>query len=352
MSLVEASSIIKSKQINIPQLCRNSNLLIIIAATQLVIVVLWLLEPEGNPIEALGKWSLYGQWLVLITCAVLCLLREQIGTLSFVAAVLSVLVIGLLVLVLVELVATGWSSGFSHLNLDIDRLLRFGLANILILGALLRFFSFLATMENRNKAESQSRIEALQSRIQPHFLFNSLNTISELTATQPEQAEQAINSLAMLFRASLENNRKSHSLKNELNLCKRYIELERWRVGERLTLKWDVHVKRASKWSIPKLIVQPLIENAIVHGVQDDGSINIRVDVRETDNHLSIKIENSVGKEPHQSSGHGIALDNIKERLFVLFDDQQTFRVKEDANIYSVIMRFPKLKFVAEAYAS
>ncbi|MFT5573418.1 MAG: two-component system sensor histidine kinase AlgZ [Cryomorphaceae bacterium] len=326
--------------------------MIITAVTQLAIIVLWLLKPEGNPIEALGKWSLYGQWLVLLTCAALCLLRRKIASLSFVAGVFSVLGIGLIVLVLLELVAMGWSSGFSQVSLDFDRLLRFGLADVLILGALLRFFSFLTTMENRNKAESQSRIEALQSRIQPHFLFNSLNTISELTATQPEQAEQAINSLSMLFRASLENNRKSHSLKNELSLCKRYIELERWRVGERLTLKWDLHVEDAAKWSIPKLIVQPLIENAIVHGVQNDGSINIRVDVRETDKHLSIKIENSVGQQTHHSPGHGIALENIKERLFVLFDDQQTFRVKQDDNLYSVIMRFPKLKFVAEALAS
>ena len=207
-------------------------------------------------------------------------------------------------------------------------------------------------MESRNRAESESRVKALQSRIQPHFLFNSLNTISELAATQPEQAEQAINSLAMLFRASLENNRKTHTLANELKLCERYIELERWRVADRLDIVWDVHIKDASHWSIPKLVIQPLVENAILHGVQADGAIDIWVDVRETSRHLSLKIENKLGVSGDPAGGHGIAIDNIRERLIVMYDDQQSFRVKRSADRYSVFMQIPKIKFSSEELMS
>lgn len=323
--------------------------MIIVALTQLSVLVLWLLKPEANPIETLGKWSLYGQWLVLATAALLCVFRSKIAQLSYSLGLLSVIAIGLCVLFSIELVAISWANGFSEWGFDLERLTRFALADMLILLVILRFFKFLAVMENRNMAESQSRIEALQSRIQPHFLFNSLNTISELTATQPDQAEKAINSLSMLFRASLENNRKTHSLANELSLSYRYIELERWRVAERLTINWNVDIENPAEWSIPKLIVQPLIENAIVHGVQPDGSISIDVDLRETEKYISLKIENKLGFETAHVKGHGIAIENIQERLFVLFDDQQTFRTKQEGEIYSVIMRFPKLKYVAEA---
>lgn len=338
------SKIIKPTAIVIPQLCRNSNLLMIIVFTQLFVLVAWLLTSSANSVATLGQWSLYVQWVVVITCALLCHLRAKIAQQSYLLGVLAIVLAGLSVVFVVELVAAGWSQGFVSWQIDMERFVRVAIADILVLGAMTRFFSFLALQESRNVAESQSRIEALQSRIQPHFLFNSLNSISELTATQPEQAEQAINSLSMLFRASLENNRKSHSLENELNLCRRYVELERWRIGDGLKINWMIHIKDAALWSVPKLVIQPLIENAIVHGVQDDGSIDIEVDFRETDKHLSLKVKNQMGQTPTTKTGHGIAIENIKERLFVLYDDQQTFRTKLEGNIYSVIMRFPKQK--------
>lgn len=320
-------------------------MLLIIAFTQAGIVAVWLLAAEGTPIATLGKWSLYVQWLVILNCAVMCVLREPIANLGRALGVSMVMLLSLFLLVLMELVARGWSTGFSELQIDGPRLARLALANSLIIAMALRFFAYLGTMENRNKAESQSRIAALQNRIQPHFLFNSLNTIAELTATDPEQAEQAINSLSMLFRASLENDRKTHTLAAELKLCERYVGLERWRVADRLNLRWRVMVENPKAWSMPKLILQPLIENAIVHGVQANGKIDIWVDVRETKRHLSIKVQNIVGEASRNQSGHGIALNNIKERLFVMYDDQQTFKVKLDAQHYSVIMQFPKTPY-------
>jgi len=207
---------------------------------------------------------------------------------------------------------------------------------------LFRLFDLLVVLERRHQAESVLRLDALQSRIRPHFLFNSLNTISELAATQPDQAESAIEALAMLFRANLETDKSQHSLQRELDLCERYVNLERWRLGDRLSYKMSISVAVPANYLIPKLLIQPLIENAITHGVSAKGSVKLIVDVRETDTDISIKVDNKKGVEQAISRGNGIAIDNIKERLIVLYDDQHTFRVKDNDNRYSVLMRLPK----------
>ncbi len=217
--------------------------------------------------------------------------------------------------------------------------------SLLVSLLVLRFFALLSVLDRRSKAEAESRILALQSRIQPHFLFNSLNTISELTVVDPSKAEKAIGSLSMLFRAGLENQRNNHSLERELVLSKRYIELEKLRYGDRLTVDWTIEVNDAEQMKVPKLIVQPLLENAIVHGEQHDGTINILVDVRESRNHLSFRLENAKSISESSRTGHGIALDNIRERLLVLYDDQHTFQVKSSDDLFVVLMRIPKHKF-------
>jgi len=230
---------------------------------------------------------------------------------------------------------------FDSVYNEFDLFRRF-IASLISFLLLLRLVDLLSILERRNKSESLSRIEALQARIRPHFLFNSLNTISELAHSDATQAEKAVDSLALLFRAGLESDKKHHSLENEISLCERYTELESWRIGERLNMHWNILVKSTKAWKVPRLILQPLIENAILHGVTADGSIHIEVDVRETDDHLSLLIENRIGTQAPLKEGNGIAIDNIRERLFVLYDDQQNFRIKQGDEKYSVMMRFPK----------
>jgi len=216
---------------------------------------------------------------------------------------------------------------------DWARLIRHSLIAIIASLVTLRCFSLIGIHERRAKSEANNRVAALQNRIRPHFLFNSLNTIAELVHVDADHADKAIDSLALLFRASLENERR--------------FQLERWRLQDRLHIEWNVQVQKDTKVKVPKLILQPLIENAIRHGVTEDGSISVTIDVRETSSDLSLMVKNLKGVQPAIREGHGIAVDNIRERLFVLYDDQQTFRVKESKRNYSVIMRFPKQ--VAEA---
>ena len=334
--------LLMAKRLIIPDLCRNSSLLMVFLVTQILVIVAWLFLDTGLTLYSLGIWSLYAQWSAIIACFVLCasrgfisrqsyLLANVLATLAICASVIT-LELGIYFLINMDL----------GLRFDWQRFAQVLLATILLAALVLRFFALLDVLNKRSQAEAESRILALQSRIQPHFLFNSLNTISELTMIEPAQAEKAIGSLSMLFRAGLENQRKRHSLEREITLTRRYIELERWRLQKRLKIEWHINIEDAAQWEVPKLIIQPLVENAIVHGVQEDGRVEISIDIRETRNHLSFKIENKKGAGDQTGKGHGIAHENIRERLMVLYDDQQTFRVKEDRQSYSVIMRFPK----------
>ncbi|RBP52654.1 two-component system sensor histidine kinase AlgZ [Arenicella xantha] len=310
--------------------------------TQLVISVVWLSQTTTPKWQEFATWSLYAQWIVIGDCFFLCLLREVIAKRKFAIGALTVVAVCNASVLVVELASQYALSGPYSTQIDFWRVARLMLASTIVCLLLIRFFVLLDTLNERSQAEAQARIQALQMRIQPHFLFNSLTTISELVATQPDSAEKAIGSLSMLFRAGLENERKRHTLESEINLCQRYSELERWRYEDRLTITWQCGVNDPSAWGVPKLILQPLIENAILHGVESDGTINITVDIRESARHLSLMIENGKGESTMLHKGHGIGLANIRERLFVLYDDQQHVKVVDKDQKYSVIIRFPK----------
>lgn len=327
----------------IPDICKNSVLLSVVIYNQLLAFVLVVLIEPNWSFESYGLYSIYMQWLLLAFLFLVCNLRGWLNRQTPVFTVLISLLLFVFVFALLEGgVALVVESFLLEPGLEPTGVYRRFIASFIMLLMSLRIIDLLSVLERRNKSESLSRIEALQARIKPHFLFNSLTTISELAHSDPTQAEKAVDSLALLFRAGLESDRKFHSFENELSLCKRYVELERWRLDKRLDIRWNIMVKQTSAWKVPRLILQPLIENAILHGVTADGSIHITVDARETDKSLSLLIENKIGTQPSIKEGNGIAVDNIRERLFVLYDDQQNFSIKQSDEKYSVIMSFPK----------
>lgn len=326
------------KHLFLPEICRNSNLLGIIIITELITFVMWVIGGYEHSSMSFGIWALYAMWAVLAPCLLLCKAKPLIESVSFASGACIVMATVLMVIAAIEMFI-----GFQlEEELNSARLFRHSIAGVLISAGVVWFFGFLEGLKRRNMAEAESKVLALQARIQPHFLFNSLNTIAELTNIAPKDAEKAIESLSMLFRASLENERKRHALSNEIKLCREYIHLETWRLQAKLILDWQVDVKTPDQWEVPKLILQPLIENAIVHGQLDDGCVSVSIDIRETENHLSLKVSNTIGVKHDNKQHNGIALENIRERLFVLYDDQQTFRIRQQGGWYSVIMRIPK----------
>ncbi len=176
----------------------------------------------------------------------------------------------------------------------------------------------------RNRAFSpavaEARLQALQARIRPHFLFNSLNAVLSLIRKDPKRAEAALEDMAELFRTVMADNRELITLKDELSVCRQYLNLEQLRLGERLRVEWQLQpdVERAL---VPPMLLQPLVENAVYHGIEPGiapGVIEVRIARR--DNRLSLRLSNPYHEEHQHRQGNHMALANIRERLQLHFD--------------------------------
>lgn len=172
-------------------------------------------------------------------------------------------------------------------------------------------------------AATRARLTELQSRIRPHFLFNTLNTAIALVRIDPGRAESVLEDLAELFRVALVDKGQAVSLAEELLLAQRYLAIEELRFGERLKVEWDLDYAAGSA-RVPALILQPLVENAVRHGIEPSskgGKLRIRTQVRR--DVAMVTIDNTLPETPNSASkGHGIALRNVRERLRLMHDVQ------------------------------
>jgi two-component system sensor histidine kinase AlgZ len=334
---------VKSEQfLAIPSLCKNTNLLLVLLVGQVLISGVWLLLPYGQNMASYGLYSLYIQSVLLFSSAGLCFVRQFLVSMSLVLGIVFTTFLVVVVALTVEMISQGLNSSWQFNVLDLERFVEVGLAASIIFLLITRYFVLLSVLDIRSKAEAEARILSLQAKIQPHFLFNSLNTISELTQESPRDAEKAIHALSILFRASLENSDSQHSVSKEISLCERYLELELWRFDDNLNIKWNVILDSPDRWLMPKLLLQPLVENALKYGRLDDGCIDISIDVRETKSELSFLIENSISENHQANHGNGIAMNNIKERLMVMYDDHHVVKIRKSKETYSVLVRIPK----------
>jgi two-component system sensor histidine kinase AlgZ len=215
---------------------------------------------------------------------------------------------------------------------------------VIVTALLLRYFFVTHQWQKHVRAEAQSRIQALQARIRPHFLFNSMNTIAALTRTDPKRAEEAVEDLADLFRATLRDSSAPLRLKEELELTRIYQRIEALRLGERLAVTWDVGALPMRAF-VPGLTVQPLLENAIYHGIEPlehGGTVTVSGSV--VDGMVEIVVANPVAPgtelgEPRP--GNRLALDNIRQRLDLAYGGRGSLTVEQQPDRYRVTVRFP-----------
>ncbi|MDB5812972.1 MAG: Sensor histidine kinase [Rhodocyclales bacterium] len=193
-------------------------------------------------------------------------------------------------------------------------------------------------------ALDEARILALTARIRPHFFFNSLNGVLGVIRSDPRRAEQALESLAELFRELMKDNRDLVTLCDEIELCNRYLELERLRLGDRLRVNWELKYAPLNA-KVPPLMLQPLIENAVYHGIEpsaEPGTIHIGI-VRKGRT-LEIGISNPSTRAVRRSSGNKMALNNIRERLALFFDLEAVLTTEEREGEFRVRIRMPLRK--------
>ena len=190
-------------------------------------------------------------------------------------------------------------------------------------------------------ALSEARLQALQARIRPHFLFNSLNAVLSLIRSEPKRAEQALEDLAELFRVLMADNRELAPLKREVELCRQYLQLEQLRLGERLQVEWHTD-NMPQDALIPPLVLQPLLENAVYHGIEPTagpGVVNINIYKRGDEVHAVLK--NPYRQEGNHHAGNKMALNNIRERLALHFDAEARLETEIRAGSFQVHITMP-----------
>lgn len=190
-------------------------------------------------------------------------------------------------------------------------------------------------------AQTEARLAALNARIRPHFLFNSLNAVLSLIRARPQQAEEALESLSDLFRAAMRDPAELVSLADEIALGRQYLELEKLRLGERLAVDWQIG-PISTDLPIPPLMLQPLLENAVYHGIEPApaGGV-VRIVIGQRGDELVIAIANpTAGQLPH-AAGNQMAVANIRERLALYYDLEARLEIEAGADHYEVRIILP-----------
>ncbi|MGH8670999.1 MAG: sensor histidine kinase [Burkholderiales bacterium] len=238
--------------------------------------------------------------------------------------------------------ATHWLREPYWIDTGVEQIVRYWLLCALTSGVLLGYFN----LRNRalSPALSSARLEALQARIRPHFLFNSINAVLSLIRSDPRRAEQALEDMADLFRVAMADNRNLVTLEQELNFSRQYLDLEQLRLGNRLVVAWHTENMPADAM-IPPLVLQPLLENAVYHGIEpasEPGEININIYCKQEQVHLVLR--NPYHKEGRHHAGNKMALNNIRERLALHFDAEATLASSLSDNCYQVHITLPYVR--------
>jgi two-component system sensor histidine kinase AlgZ len=208
----------------------------------------------------------------------------------------------------------------------------------LLAGALLAALVWRA--KGRTPADTAARLSELQARIQPHFLFNTLNTAIALVREDPARAETILEDLSDLFRHALADQRDAVTLEEEVALARRYLAIEQVRFGERLQVEWAIDPE-AGAAKVPPLFLQPLVENAVKHGVEPSArGAEVKVTTQRRGGTVVIKVTNTVPAGQGRP-GHGVAQANVRDRLRLLHDVEAQFRTVLKDGIYQVRMEVP-----------
>jgi len=333
----------------LPDFCSVRVVFAVVVLAELLAFVL-ALGPGGSEDRwlKLSLTSLFVQWVALTNCAFLCLLRSRLAHLDGQKiAIISFLLVVVVTLAISEasyvisrgfaldgLLSERWHTEFLFRNLGISAI---------IAAVCLRYFHVQHQLRLSIEARSKARIEALQARIRPHFLFNCMNTIASLTRSDPVRAEEIVEDLADLFRASLAVDEAEVSLAQEIQLCQKYVDIEKARLGDRLHVDWTVDVP-VDTLKIPALSMQPLVENAIYHGIEPRAAGgHVTIAGTYSDNELRLSVCNPLPPAGLQSrrQRHRIALQNIRDRLANLYGERGRLDIVTEAESFTAILVIP-----------
>ena len=330
----------------LPDFCNGDVFLRLLLVVELIAIVFALLSfNDGNLSVHVGLVSFAMLWVGLSTAALLCLMRRQGLLGDHLRTTIITISVTLLMTLLISFVSLRFGAmlqiGAGEQDVVFTFTRNLSIALILV-GLGLRYFYLHYESDQRLQVQARARLQALQARIRPHFLFNSMNTIASLTHDQPDLAEQAIENLSDLFRASLAAE-SSIALRQELELTRSYIALESLRLGDRLEINWQMPNPEPS-FDLPALTLQPLVENAIYHGIEPlAGGGCIDIEIETSGSNIEISISNPLGpqQQGRQREGNRMALENIRERLDLAFGGAAAMELNETETRYTVKLIMP-----------
>jgi len=334
----------ESRQLYLPNFCTASTVLVIVLICELTALLLALARDRLG----LGFWSDLGVtsmfllWIALCGAALLCLLRDYLSRQSVALSAALVLTMTVTLVTVVSALTYHFGSGLLFENDYWSFLGRNAGITFVVTALALRYFYVTHEWRHNVGLQAKARVHALQARIRPHFLFNSMNTIAALTRSNPARAEEAVLDLAELFRANLSEKRNQISLDEEIGVARTYQRMEQLRLGDRLQVVWKVD-SLPHDALVPGLTLQPLLENAIYHGVEprpDGGVVTVTGEFNK--GMITIVVRNPVpAANVTMRDGNRLALANIKERLDLMYGERATVKAGRFDDEYIVTLRFP-----------
>lgn len=331
---------------------RWQHLIELFIASNILAMILALAEAQSwtaLSVERLLQYMLFINWVLLAFVALVELFQKKIQPLNFAQALVVGFILLQMIVVLTTVVLNGviyFGQNFQIYGLSRDVLLD-GVMLHLSYGVLIGTFCFryLYLREQwarQQNSELHARIQAMQARIHPHFLFNSLNTVISLITIDPDKAEQMLLNLSRLFRASFKE-LKLVRLKDEIELCQHYLAIEQMRLGDRLRVEWKYDDEVLfSQVQIPLLTLQPLVENSIFHGVEKfltKSTISILIEVLQ--NQVNIVITNPYTQDKiNLRQGNGIAVENVKQRLEAYYGRTVIFQTYAGKGIFTTVVQY------------
>jgi two-component system sensor histidine kinase AlgZ len=272
--------------------------------------------------------------VLIVSLTLLCAGRRLLHSLPYAAAIAAVFAL--------ELGLTwGWAGLFGGLFTDqaAGSPVRQAFFVVFVTGIILVYLDLRARA--LSPAIAEARIQALQARIRPHFLFNSINAVLSLIRSEPKRAERALEDLADLFRVLMSDNRAMTPLAKEIDIARQYLAIEELRLGERLRIAWRVDGLPVDAL-VPALLLQPLVENAVYHGIEPiEAGGEIAVEVRREGEELVIRLTNPFRPGGDHHTGNRMALANIRERLQLHFDAEASMASRVAGGTYEVTIRLP-----------
>ncbi|NOX09830.1 MAG: sensor histidine kinase [Gammaproteobacteria bacterium] len=338
-----------SNGVFLPAFCGIRAVFTIVIVAQLLAFVLTLVAAttELEFWNKLALVSLLVQWIALSSASLLCLLHPVlsrynnvvVASISYFLLLLVTLVISELAywLILYEMEYSIYA-GAGHIGFIVQNMA----VSAVVSAVVLRYFYMQYQWRQQIKTEALARFHELQARIRPHFLFNSLNTIISLIRVQPDQAEEAVQDLADLFRVSLGDQDGRISLAREMEIVRHYLHIESLRLGDRLQVEWAID-KLPMELMVPPLLLQPLVENAVYHGIEPMLEVGtIQISGEQQEGMIRIVIENPVDASASPvSRGHQIAIDNIKQRLMICYGGVARLTAECSEGVFKVLLEIP-----------